>query len=506
MITRSPRANFFYAALIGATSITLLLTGYLVLTTKATNYTSLQQFQSQSLKWKNCYEDFQCSILKVPIDYTDFTLGTFDIALLRYRDAEQHNRIGSLVVNPGGPGASGVQFAYNAEYIVSPDILERYDIVGFDPRGVGDSSAIHCRSDKETDASFAADAKPDSVSELNQLIKSSQEFIEKCEKKTKYLNHFSTSQAARDMDLLRSALGDTELNFLGKSYGSYLGLLYADLFPQNVGRIVLDGATDPNASNLEASITQATGFDLALNAFVKDCFKKSSCPLPKGSTSQYFSDLFQSANKTPLASKTDRVVTEALLVLGTASALYDNVSGWPQLRRAIKQAQLGKGDEFLSLADQYTGRQLDGKYLDNQNDAAAIIYCLDMQRVSTLSEIKENAKLFAKTAPVFGPYVAYGGIACNYISRKNSPANLSGGLVSTRTANPIVIVGTTRDPATPYKWALSLHKYLQGSVLISLDADGHTGHNRGSSCVDDAVDKYLLTGAVPAKNLACSMP
>ncbi len=307
------------------------------------------------------------------------------------------------------------------------------------------------------------------------------------------------------MDLLRSALGDTELNFLGKSYGSYLGLLYADLFLQKVGHIVLDGATDPNASNLEASITQATGFDLALNAFVQDFFKKSSCPLPKGSTSQYFTDLFQSANKMPLISKTDCVATEALLVLSTASALYDNASGWPQLRRAIKQAQLGKGDEFLSLADQYTGRQLDGKYFDNQSDACAIIYCLDMQRVSTLSEIKENVKLFAKTAPVFGPYVAYAGILCNYISRKNSSVNLPDGPLSTRTANPIVIVGTTRDPATPYKWALSLHKYLQGSVLISLDADGHTGHNRGSGCVDGAVDKYLLTGAVPQQDLKCAL-
>ncbi len=506
MITRSRRTNFFHVALAVATSIALLLSGCSVLTTEATRYTSLQQFQNQNLKWKSCYEDFQCSILKVPIDYTDFTLGTFDIALLRYRDAAQHNWIGSLVVNPGGPGASGVQFAYNAEYIVSHDILERYDIVGFDPRGVGDSSAIHCRSDKETDASFAADAKPDSASELNQLIKSSQEFIRKCEKKTEHLNHFSTAQAARDMDLLRSALGDTKLNFLGKSYGSYLGLLYADLFPEKVGRIVLDGATDPNASNLEASITQARGFDLALNAFMKDCFKKISCPLPKGSTSQYFTDLFQSANKTPLISKTDRVATEALVVLGTASALYDNASGWPQLRRAIKQAQLGKGDEFLNLADQYTGRQLDGKYFDNQNDAGAIIHCLDRQRVSTLSEIKENVKLFVKAAPVFGPYVAYGGIVCNFIPHKNPPANLSSGPVSRRTANPIVIVGTTRDPATPYKWALSLHKYLKGSVLITLDADGHTGHNRGSGCVDGAIDRYLLTGIAPTKDLACSMP
>ncbi len=506
MITRSPRVNFFRAALIGVTSIALLLTGYLVLTTKATRYTSLQQFQNQNLKWKSCYEDFQCSTLKVPIDYTDFTLGTFDIALLRYRDVGQRNRIGSLVVNPGGPGASGVQFAYNAEYIVSPDILERYDIVGFDPRGVGDSSAIHCLSDKETDDAFDHDAKPDSAGELNQLIKSSQEFIAKCEKKTKYLNYFSTAEAARDMDLLRSALGDKELNFLGKSYGSYLGLLYADFFPQNVGRFVLDGATDPNANNLAASMAQAAGFDLALNAFVKDCFKKTSCPLPKGSTSGYFIDLFKSANKTPLASKTDRVATESLVVLGTASALYENASGWPQLRKAIKQAQLGKGDEFLSLADQYTGRQLDGKYVDNQNDAGAIIYCLDMQRISTLSEIKKSVKLFAKAAPVFGPYVAYGGIACNYISGNRASAEISNNPISRKTANPIVIVGTTRDPATPYKWALSMHKYLQGSLLISLDADGHTGHNRGSGCVDGAVDKYLLTGVVPAKNLACSMP
>jgi len=244
--------------------IALTLTSLLFLTSCATSepepLSSLSQYESQELKWRDCYENYQCSSLLVPIDYTDLSVGAFSLALLRYQALDQDRRIGSLVVNPGGPGSSGVDYAYNAEYIVSPEILERFDIVGFDPRGVGDSAAIKCLSDAETDTSFAADSKPDDETEFALFISDARDYFAKCAEKTKHLTDYSTLNSARDLDILRSVLGDQKLNFLGKSYGTYLGTLYAELFPESVVRFVLDGAVDPNARNREAMLGQAVGF------------------------------------------------------------------------------------------------------------------------------------------------------------------------------------------------------------------------------------------------------
>ena len=195
---------------------------------------------SSTLSWKTCHKDFQCATLKVPIDYTNKTAGTFDIAVIRYRDASQRNRLGSLVINPGGPGVSGVEYALNAQYIVNPSVLERYDIVGFDPRGIGSSTPINCLNAAEKDVLFASDPKPDNATEYAKAIRDTQSFVNKCVAKTKNLEHFSTFDAAHDMELLRQGLGDSKLNYLGFSYGTYLGTLYAQQFPNNVGKFVLD--------------------------------------------------------------------------------------------------------------------------------------------------------------------------------------------------------------------------------------------------------------------------
>ncbi|NBV66419.1 MAG: alpha/beta fold hydrolase, partial [Actinobacteria bacterium] len=245
--------------------LALILASLLLLTSCAAiepePLASLSQYETQELKWRDCYGNYQCSSLLVPIDYADLSVGAFSLALLRYQALDQDRRIGSLVVNPGGPGSSGVDYAYNAEYIVSPEILERFDIVGFDPRGVGQSAAIKCLSDAETDASFAADPKPDDEAEFALFISDARDYFAKCTENTRYLTEYSTLNSARDLDILRAVLGDEKLNFLGKSYGTYLGTLYADLFPENVGRFVLDGAVDPNAHNREAMLGQAVGFE-----------------------------------------------------------------------------------------------------------------------------------------------------------------------------------------------------------------------------------------------------
>jgi pimeloyl-ACP methyl ester carboxylesterase len=464
---------------------------------------SLAQYQSQELKWRGCYGNYQCSNLLVPINYADLSVGAFSLALLRFQALDPDRRIGSLVVNPGGPGASGVNYAYNAENIVSPAILERFDIVGFDPRGVGDSAAIKCLNDSETDASFASDSKPDDETEFALLISEARDYFVKCAANTKHLADYSTLNSARDLEILRAVLGDEKLNFLGKSYGTYLGTLYAELFPENVGRFVLDGAVDPNSSNRDGTLGQAIGFESALNAFISSCLKRSDCALTKDlptARNQVIGLLAKTAI-TPLKSKSGREVTESLVLVGIASALYDSESGWPTLRDAFKEATLGSGESFLTLADQYSGRQEDGSYLSNENDALQVIDCLDQKEIETISAFKKGVAEFAEKAPIFGSYLAYAGLACRYLPNLDTVEQIE---IKKLRTKPVLIIGTTRDPATPYKWALALTKIFSGSVLVTLDGDGHTGHGRGSTCVDSAVDRYLLTGLTPKSALFCA--
>ncbi len=518
--------------------------GALATTFSAGIPTTLAGYQTQKLAWKTCNDNFQCSTLRVPIDYSNLKTGSFNIGVLRYQAIKQKSHIGSLVINPGGPGASGIDYAMAAEYIFSPDILDKYDVVGFDPRGVGKSAPIHCLTDKETDASYSADSKPDNPVELKAYLANAKSYVAKCQASTPNIMHYSTLDAARDMDVLRAALGDSKLNYVGKSYGTYLGTLYAKLFPGNVGRVVLDGAINPNASSRDQNLVQAVGFDHALNAFIAECLARRDCPLSSTSGVQtlntsynhqskpaviqsvialhsavtpaqitsgaaQFIALFKATSLKPLTSRSRRAVTESLVVLGTASALYDNTSGWPQLRTALREAKSGNGTTFLALADQYSQRNPNGTYANNESDASLVIDCLDWHDSRTLAQVQSDAKMFATQAPVFGPYLAYNALSCQYFPTAGATASGASSPTSTNIASinttPIIIVGTTRDPATPYQWAVALHKIIQNSRLISLNADGHTGQGRGSDCVDSAVDKYLLTGVIPAKDLACSL-
>ena len=458
-----------------------------------------------TLNWSSCHETFQCATLKVPIDYTNASLGRFDIAVVRYRDPNQRERIGSLVINPGGPGVSGVDYALNAQYIVNPEVLERYDIVGFDPRGIGSSTPISCLNDAEQDAILVSDPKPDNEAEYQQAIKDTQEFVDKCIARTPNIAHFSTNEAAQDMELLRQGLGDEKLNYLGFSYGSYLGTLYAQSFPQYVGRFVLDGAIDPNVAIEDQTRIQAVAFDQAIKNFIKDCAQQKDCPLPKGVTPAFFTDLFNKVAQTPLTVG-DRKITEGQVVTGTASALYDDVSGWPSLRTAITQALVGDGTTFAELSDTYSGRNEDGTYKNNENDANVVIECLDWHQRQSNDQIKAKAASFSRSAPVFGPYVAYGGITCNLLNESIGRTQITTHNLNKikNIATPVLVIGTTQDPATPYAWAKALSTYITGSYLITLKGEGHTGYGRGSMCTDDAVDSYLLTGKTPAKNLICT--
>jgi pimeloyl-ACP methyl ester carboxylesterase len=486
--------------LITALAVAALLLSGCVQEVKPKKLETLQDFKEQRIKWRTCYDTLKCADVLVPIDYTNTKLGTFRISMLKYEASNKEDRIGSLFVNPGGPGASGVEYAYSAEYIFSPQVLALYDIVGFDPRGVGRSAPIRCLTDDEMDANYASDSKPDNAQEFEAMVKETQDYVEKCEENTKHLTAYGTENTARDMDVIRAVLGDKKLNYLGKSYGTYLGTIYAQLFPDTVGRIVLDGAIDPEATPLQQSLIQAVGFDQALDAFIKDCLQLDTCPLPKEATEKYFTDLFDSVAKKPLTTKTKRVATESLVVLGTASALYDNESGWPMLRVALKQAQNGNGFMFLSLADAYAGRQPNGTYPTNEGDSGFVIDCLDWNDSRTNEQIEQDAQVFKDQAPVFGLYLAYSGLSCKYFTGIKQPIKIK--QIKT---TPVIVIGTLRDPATPYSWAVALHKLITNSRLITLDGDGHTGQGRGSACVDKSVDAYFITGKIPAADLKCDL-
>ena len=497
-----------------ALALTVILTGCSATEKKAEEvdppFSALAEYEQQKLDWSECYDYFECAELRVPIDYDDISVGTFRLSVLRAAALDQERRKGSIIVNPGGPGGSGVDYAYSAEYIFSPDITARYDIVGFDPRGVAGSEPIYCFSDDELDENLSADPKPDNATELAETLEEAKSYAEKCLENTDYLEHFTTIATARDMDILRAALGEEKLNYVGKSYGTYLGTLYAELFPKNVGRFVLDGAVDPNIPMKEQTLSQAIGFEGATDAFIKDCLSRNDC-LFTGTFAEARATIIatlQSAATTPLPQKNprnndDRLITESLILVGIASSLYDDVDGWPKLRQAFTESAAGFGDTFLQLADEYSGRTTDGTFRSNDFDSGAVIDCLDWRDSRTTEQYTIDAKEFAAKAPIFGPYIAYSGLHCQFFPQPTTQrvANTT----TTITTAPIIVIGTIRDPATPYSWSVSLSKIFKGSSLISLDGDGHTGHGRGSACVDNAVDAYLLSGTVPPADLICDL-
>ncbi|CAN2169750.1 MhpC Predicted hydrolases or acyltransferases (alpha/beta hydrolase superfamily) [Candidatus Nanopelagicaceae bacterium] len=479
-----------------ATAIALIALSVTAYTQSQPDYPkTLSGYYTQEIDWKSCRQDFQCGTLAVPIDYKKLSTGTFEIALLKY-EARTSKKLGSLIVNPGGPGGSGVDYAYAAEYIFSPAILDRYDIVGFDPRGVSRSAPIRCLTDKELDANNNSDSKPDNEAEFQQILQDTKKYVEKCKDENKYLTSYSTASVARDLDILREAVGDKQLNYMGKSYGTYLGTLYAHFFPEKVGRVVLDGAVDPSISNFQQTLTQAIGFDQAFNSFAADCNKRKNCTLPKdqeAAVAEMRKLLSQAAKKPfPAKNQSGRTLSESMMVLGTASAMYDSQTGWPQLRKAIAEAQKGYGDRFLKLADEYTGRQNNGSYPNNEFDSGAVIDCLDFNEPRSVGQIRTDAKIYATKAPLFGPYLAYGGVTCKFFNQDSEVT-----IEPTTTANPVIVIGTTGDPATPYEWSQGLSKLLTNSRLISLTGEGHTGQGQGNACIDNQIDDFYLTGKAP---------
>lgn len=462
----------------------------------------LAPFYGQKVQWRKCGDGFQCTRVTVPMDYAKPDGRTIKLSVNRLPARSKRERKGSLLLNPGGPGGSGLDYARAAESVVSRAVRERFDIVGFDPRGVGKSTPIECLNDEETDEFVAADGSPDTVAEERRVVTLSRQFAQRCARRTgELLAHVGTRDAARDLDVLRAVLGDKRLHYLGKSYGTYLGATYAELFPKRVGALVLDGALDPSTTGREIAREQAFGFELALRAFVDDCLRRSSCPLPRGRQAALAAvqRILMAADRRPFAGDDERRVTQGLAVLGIAAGLYDEGS-WPVLRDALADARRRDGSTLLVLADYYTERDENGRYRGNGMDALYAVNCLDRPEEADLEEVRRAAVEFARKAPRFGAYLAWGSLPCGYWPH---PAQGTPHKIKAPGAAAILVVGTLRDPATPWVWSKSLAAQLDSGVLLSWDGDGHTAYRRGSRCVDRVVDAYLIEGKLPRDGKKC---
>jgi pimeloyl-ACP methyl ester carboxylesterase len=459
----------------------------------------LARFYTQELAWSPC-ESSECATLEVPLDYDDPGGRTIDLALLRVPANDPDHRVGSLVVNPGGPGQSGTDFAAQADLAFGDPVLESYDIVGFDPRGVGESAPVDCLGDHELDELVAADPDPDSAPERREFVRLSQALVTGCAERSGDLaSHVSTVEATRDMDVLRAALGDSTLDYFGASYGTELGATYAELFPERVGRFVLDGAIDPSLDFRELALGQATGFETALRAYVEDCINTQNPCFLGGSVEEglaRISDLLDQIDAKPLPTATGRQLQIGNAFYGIVLPLYVR-DYWFLLTAALGDALDGDGSALLRLSDLYNSRGANG-YTDNSREAFTAISCLDDPSSIPPGEVPAETPGFEKASPTFGDVFAWGLVSCRGAESTQEPLELDGS-----GAAPIVVIGTTRDPATPYEWAKSLAEQLDSGVLISRDGDGHTGYNKGNECVDDAVHAYLLDGEVPDDGLSC---
>ncbi|WP_109470905.1 alpha/beta hydrolase [Ornithinimicrobium cavernae] len=459
----------------------------------------LEEFYGQDLAWESC-DGGECATLTVPIDYEQPDGETIELSLLRVPAGD--SRKGSLVVNPGGPGGSGVDYATQAGMVISDEVREQFDIVGFDPRGVARSAPIECFDDAQMDDYLGADPTPDDAAEEEASAELLQSFASACEAKAgELLGHVSTVEVARDMDVLRAALGEDQLDYLGASYGTFIGATYAELFPANVGHFVLDGAVDPTMSSLDMGLGQAAGFEQATREYVQSCVDEGDCPLGDDVDSgmagitAFLDEL--DANPIPLEGDAAGALTEGWGVLGIIVAMYDETA-WPILTQALRAAQDGDATMLMFLANIYAGRSADGTYDGNSMQAITAVNCLDRAAEPSLDKEQVLAE-FEEVAPTFGRYLAGEG-ACAYwpVEAQTVLEEYDG-----EGAAPIVVIGTTRDPATPYEWAVSLAEQLSSGVLITYDGDGHTAYGRSNDCVDGAVDAYLTEGTVPEDGLSC---
>lgn len=462
----------------------------------------LERFHTQTLDWSRC-DGGECASLEVPVDYEKPDGPTMELALLRVKAKDQDKKVGSLVLNPGGPGSSGIDYAQAASAVVGPKVRQVYDVVGFDPRGVARSEPVDCVDDRGLDAFLGLDTSPDDAAEKKAAEQALTGFVEGCQSKQgDRLAQITTANSARDMDVLRGALGDARLNYLGLSYGTMLGATYAHAFPERVGAFVLDGMLPTDLDALDIGLGQARGFERATESYLQWCTQQRDCPLGESveEAREGLRQLMQDVDANPPAVEPDLHVKDLTIgwaTYGLAAAMYSQDS-WPALNNAIKQAQQGNGEGLMQLANGYAERTADGGYRSNLMEAFHTYTCNDRVEDTKGRSEQEVRAAFRKEAPLWGDFLLGEGSVC-----EGWPVDAAQPFDATAPGSgPILVIGTTRDPATPMEWAERAAEDFENGHLLTLDGDGHTAYKRGSSCIDSAVDSYLLTGTVPQGDAA----
>ena len=464
--------------------------------------------------WRACGKRLQCATLTVPVDYANPTGEQVDLAVSRLRATDPARRRGSLVFNFGGPGDPGSETLPTFASAVPAAVRARYDLVSFDPRGTGKSRPVECVDDAQADRLNAVDPTPNSDADLPSFYDGTHEpvdLVAQCVARNRaWLAQVGTRNVARDLERLRTALGDDTLSYVGFSYGTVIGAVYAQMYPDRVGSMVLDSPVDLSASALEELRGNSAGFEQALDDFLQDCASRNSCAFhEQGDPAAALTKLkgrFERGLQLPTANldtgkRTSRKAGVAAFYTALISALYDKQYGWPALARALHDAERGDGSWLLYLADSYNGRRADGTY-DNINEVIGVILCDDREDPipSFAAYSAEYHRDLAKY-PFLGGYVGSTVLGCDP-RLPRPPAGEAVGDVRVTGAAPILVVGTTRDPATPYAGAEDLTARLAGSRLLTFDSTEHTAYTK-NDCIDTAVDDYLLHGTLPREGTHC---
>lgn len=449
-------------------------------------------YESQEIDWASCevLEQFDCATVAAPLDYDDPDRQALTLHLMR-ANATEEPKLGTLFVNPGGPGAPGSDLVIS----LKKDGLEQFDIIGMDPRGTGKSTPVQCWQGAEMDSFLDTDASPDDDAELQALIEAGRDFGQSClDESGELLQHVTTQNTARDLDLLRGLVGDEKLFYLGFSYGTELGATYAEMFPDKVGRLVLDAAV--NITDDE-TVIQAQGFDRAFTNFANWCLEQRTCGLGENvdEITASLRGVLDDLDQNPIPAG-DRMVTQSQGVTGVVVTLYAEET-WEYLRQALVGAQNGDARLLLLLADAYNGRSPDGTF-SSLHHAFPAIRCVDNPDEGIDAAIADAEEQTEK-APIFGPYFGPGTVCATWPVAAIEPLEN----ITATGADPILVVGTTGDSATPYEFAVSMADQLESGVLLTLDGEGHGAYGGNSECIDEAVVKYLVTGEAPAHETVC---
>jgi pimeloyl-ACP methyl ester carboxylesterase len=460
------------------------------------------------LEWKRCGGDFECTTLPVPVDYVDAAAGELELAVSRRPADDPDRRIGSLVVNYGGPGDPGSETLRYAADSVPAAVRRRFDLVSFDPRGTGSSRPVDCVDDETFERAWSQDPTPDGTDQLPAFYDGTAfdvDLVAECVARNgTWLARVGTRNVARDLDRLRAALGDTELSYLGYSYGTVLGAAYAQEFPDHVRTMVLDSAVDLSASTEAQLRDNLVGFERALEEFLDDCAARDDCAFHGGTTPRDALDTLRAEleDGERLQGADDRAVGPAEFYVALLAALYSR-NHWSFLADALDRATSGDGSGLQILSDVYAGRRDDGSY-SNLQEAIHIIVCADQpEPLVSFEQFRASYEELSAIAPFFGPVIASGPNGCDPRLPAARPEEILGD-VRVADTPPIVIIGTTRDPATPYAGAEDLHARIAGSRLVTVNDTSHGSYATGNACVDRIVDRYLLARRAPTNGARCS--